>query len=303
MWLFVWIGACVQTPGVREPEPYLPSTEVQPLEPELSGEEVATVVIDLLQDVPGMVPAGLPDALATLMTHADGDCPKIEAVEEGGVRLIVWYDDCVTSSGAQFSGGFEWRQRTDVVGHYGEVTSGFEFYSQDLWIDTPDGRSLRGGGYFAASHTDGKGYSQADSYASGQLLADPATAGTDRWLSGEVSGNVGVYVASWGGYPYMYVNGSWPLEGDGPLVGVAVQELSIEPGQCENEPLGTIAVREAGGVWHDVSFAFYDEEAEELIGCDGCGAHLAAGVPQGEAVCFSSSELSSIVDFAGGLPW
>lgn len=302
MWLIVMVAGCNQGPGVREPEPYLPSTEVQPLEPELDSDAVASAVVDLLRNVVEHVPTGLPGAIEALMAHADGACPEIQGFSDETTERIVWYDDCTTAGGATFRGGLELTIVTDEIGNYGERTSGFQLYVADLDITTPDGRSLSGGGYWGLSHTDGDGYSAANSYASGQLLADPVTAGADSWLLGHTSGTVGIYASMGERWRNMYIGGSWPLH-EGPFVGVSVQDIEITPGSCDTEPLGAIAVREPNGVWHDIAFATYDAVNDELVDCDGCGTHLAAGVPLGDTICMSPSDIASIVDFDGGLPW
>ncbi|MBX2800994.1 MAG: hypothetical protein KTR31_25165 [Myxococcales bacterium] len=291
------------TPDVPDPVPYLPEHTVQAPETQLDSAAVASTIEAQLRTFSVSAPLGLSDALDAMMAHADGGCPYVDTFDDGAFSQTRWYDDCESSDGTRFVGGFELSRYTSVAhGKNAEVT-GLTFFATDLRIETADGQYLEAAGYFSLDRIVGDGYDVASFYGGGSLRADPTTAGDDPWLSGQREGSAQIYLADWGGYRAAYLGGAVSIDDGGPVVGIALQDVAIELGWCSNEPFGSVSVREASGAWHDVLFAYYDESAKELMDCDGCGLHVAAGEPLGDSVCLSQASLDAVVDWDGGLPW
>jgi len=287
----------------REPVPWLPDLEVEPTAPTLSGDEVGAAIEQRFASLVTAVPTGFPDALVGLVALAEDGCPG-EIIDEtvGSRRTIVLRaDGCETRSGTAFSGSIDLAWETGTVDDDGNDVDGAEWFAQDLRIEAPDGRFVEADGYFNFRHTFEKRSAYASSYCTGRLRADDATAGDDPWLRGDVEGLVSVFVGDFNGYRLASVEATVATD-DPEIVGISLQDLRWEPGQCDIELLGAGSIREASGVWHDVVFATRDEETEEVFECDGCGAHQAAGAPQEEPVC-NSDALDTLVDFSGGLPW
>lgn len=288
-------------PEPRDPAPYLPDLEVQPAEPALSSAEVAAAIEDRFAALVTAVPTGFPAAFDAMMALAEPGCPTVVDASAGSrTQLEVPYSSCTTSGGVTFEGSISYRHEAGTLDDYGNQVDGMEFYTPDFRVEAPDGRFLQASGYFNFNHTHGDYFVAGGSYCSGELRADDATAGDDPWLRGDVSGLVSVYLGDYNGYRLGVVNATVATE-DADIVGVALQDLLWEPGLCDVELLGTGSIREANGVWHDVVFALRDEENDQIVGCDGCGDHLAAGAPQSEPVC--NGDLTGLIDFSGGLPW
>ncbi len=283
----------------REPAPYLPELDVPATTPAMSTDDVAAAIESRFAELVVAVPTGFPDVFDGLLALAEPGCPAITNRSEGSRTSLTLEGECTTSAGTSFQGAIEYSYEAGRV-EDGSTVDGMEFFARDLRVETNDGRFVEVAGYFAFDHRYGDDFSAASSYCTGRMSADDATAGDDPWLSGRVEGLVSVFVGNYGGYRVALVNATVAAD-DPEISGVSMQDLRWEPGRCDIELLGTGSVREVGGVWHDVVFASAPDDGE-VVGCDGCGDHLAAGAPQSEPVC-NTDALDTLVDFSGGLPW
>lgn len=311
-WLVLTAGCATSAsaPDVREPEPYLPDLEVTPPEPTLDGLGVATVLEErfaaLVTTVPTGFPAAFDEAFAALAGETDADagrpCPEVILdTSTGSLTTRYVQGFCTTASGVVVQGTIDYAYENGRMEDEAWV-EGMEFFAQNFRVETPDGRYLEADGYFSFSYRTDDDSQWGSSYCDGAMAADPVTAGNDVWMSGLVDGLVAVFVGDFSGYRVANVNASVAVD-DPEIVGVAMEDLGWEPGQCDVEMLGRASLREANGVWHDVVFAQRrDDDQAPVRGCDGCGSYLAGGSPRDGRVC-NTDALSSLIDWSGGLPW
>ena len=288
----------------REPESYLPDLEVQPPAATLSADGVAGVVLESYERVLGYVPTGFPSALDALMAEGDPDCPAVRRVsDERGREGFSWEAECVASSGTAFAGSIQLMVRPPTVDDEGFTTEETEFYTGGMAIEAPDGRRLSARGYFAWNRRTQGDVHAGGAYLDGEMSADAATAGGDPWLSGEVDGLLSMYMGQYGGYRAVVATASLATN-DPDVVALNFDDLQFEPGLCDTELLGRASLREANGVWHDLSFAYREETDEAAVmDCDGCALHLVSGAPSDEPLCMPLQSLDDAIDFSGGLPW
>lgn len=306
MWpLLVLLGSCGSNGSdalgePREPAPYLPELGVDAPTPALNSTQVAAAVEQRFAELALAAPLGFPAALETLLANGEPGCPEINDFSAGSLTQFAIRANCTTSQGVSFVGNIDYSFETGRI-EDGDAVDGMEFFAQDFRIETPGGAYLTVDGYCSYSHRTNDYAMTAGVYCDGTQLADPTTAGDDPWLTGEVSGFLSSFIGDFSGYQVAVVTASMAVD-DPNVVGVSFEDLRWEPGQCDTEMLGSGSIREINGVWHDVVFAVRPEDGDKVVGCDGCGSHLAAGTPQDEPVC-NTDALPQLIDFSGGLPW
>lgn len=305
----LWVAACapeaapiVDPPQeeVREPEVYDPDLQVEAPVATLGSDALADAISTSFVDITSYAPVGLIDAIDTMMALADDTCPRgVFEADLGGLSRTTWYDYCYTQDGTLFSGGMDVQVFTDRADGNGGLQNGGNVFAPNLLVVAPDGTTLNVEGAWYWSRVDNDTISTGYASGVGQMYASDSLVGADPWLRGEAGGTFQVFIGDYNGVHVATVNGT--LEREGPISGVLFQQVRLEPWRCDAELVGTVSVREANGVWHDVRFATLDDEGT-AVGCDGCGSSITDDGSE-QSVCPDMSQLDDAVDFTEGLPW
>ena len=245
----------------------------------------------------------LVEAYADAMGYGDEACPSLYDVDGN----IFWYDYCTADSGAYFYGYGTYLvyNDTDVFGDGGSFDGAY--VSGLGQITDPDGHLLEIGGTAGyASGTLGAGYPAWLTVLEGGFVWDDPDA-TGTWLDAGLNPTLTIYAIDAVDLDVHYVTvegamgGILDASGDPSPYPTATFEglvLANEiPGYfpCEEEPAGTIALRDALGAWYEVTFDLIvtDDKLTKTGTCDGCGTVTVEGVEVGEACA----------DFSGWLDW
>lgn len=271
--------------------------------------DAATLEAALSDVVDGMLTVGAApvlDTYSTLMDAADSTCPAW--YEQDG--NVFWYAQCTADSGAYFDGyGFtNVYADTELFGPGGgywdaTVVSGAATIRDDAGHTFHlGGQVYDGTGY----HEDGRSL-WVSSVLGGFTWNGEGAA--DTWLGQGVSPGLLLYAIH---YPvevfgvtgnYLYADGTVGGLGD-VATGADLTQFSLISETlgvpCDQEPGGTMSIRDAEGVWWDVRFDLVATETEWVLEgeCDGCGAVYRDGDYQGE-VC---ADFSPLLDWTDR-PW
>ena len=238
------------------------------------------------------------EAYAGAMEDADENCPIWYEYEGDS----YWFANCESSAGAKFEGyafAYEYED-TDISGD-GQLWDGLAAYGSLKIIDA-DGYTLEIGGVVQELGGENDygdvwynqvygGFTWDHPDAEGSWLAE------DQWPS---LIQYALYYPDY--FDIRAYTGSGAVSGlsstwhTADLNNVAIiSELAGFP--CDEEPAGSVAIRNGDGHWFDVVFDVQiDEKSDsyELVGaCDGCGTAYSGDEVVGE-VC---------ADFSGLLEW
>ena len=261
------------------------------------------------------------DAHKASMALREAGCPDFYTGEvtvgletAGDEDGVLWYDDCQLFDGRYFDGWLWWE--TDVVEDGdpttidGRTSDAYRRLEGDAIVGTADGVQLE----FDGVATDTFYRLQAEGYerytysssVRGTVTGDapfpegsitPRGYRTDLFMY-TTGGDVDLFQAR--GNVYMFeaqLQGRFDsIEVDMSLVG----PTGAAPGDCIQEPLGWIGVRDPDALWYDV--VFQPRSEEDIIGepyvnddlslCDGCGRLYVQGIEQvGVDVCVDFSFL------------
>lgn len=238
------------------------------------------------------------------LAWATDACPSLYETEGN----LFWYDTCTTEAGARFDGYGTYivYEGEDAYGD-GVLYDGAVVYGLGRVTD-PDGNVFEAGGAAGALEgTSDEGVTVFISVIEGGFAWDAPEA-EDTWLSTDLSPSLTIYAAVLAAYDLHYVNLNGGLNGlsvvdeDAALLPTATfdnvtlaDELVGFP--CDQEPAGTIAVRDTTGAWFSVRFDV-SEELQLTGACDGCGEVTLNGQVVGEACADFKSWLSW-----GDRPW
>ena len=282
--------------------------EDEPAAPELSVEDVAGAVTELIGVLLNLNAGPILTAYEASMSGQQQDCP--DYYEQDG--SVYWYDYCYAADGSSFSGyGFLY----DYVDHEqdGYIYNGQQVYTVSEIVDS-EGATFTGGGGAQNLRLDYVGtenvmHTTWSSVINGSFAYDgPGTA--DSWMGEGLAPDGVVYVTE---IPEEAGLGVWGrlIVADGGVGGltgtantVVVDTFHVWPAvfgnSCEIEPHGTVSVRDTEGLWYDLVFDGVEAWSEEVVDeadCDGCGTVYFHGDVLGEA-CVDVSGLME-----GGDPW
>lgn len=289
-------------PPVREPTPYVPQLEDEPVSPGLDVQaldRVLTAQIRTLMNVDG---SQVPAALESMIDLTDPDCPGGERYEEDGFEWVSVINECTTADGTQFQGEMRLGRAVEEAegGERGLVLEA----GGGVRIDAPDGRYLALSGYMEIGGGQEDGGTQEYVFLGIRVDADPQTAGDDPLLNGQVGGQLGRYtfLAEDGN---MAVGLTIAQTVDDPAISaIQLDDVVINTWLCSEEPAGTISVREAGGQWHDLIYDGFDPGDEESgveptagDGCDRCALHLFNGDREADA-CEGNGWVNALLEEA-----
>lgn len=266
-------------------------------------EALQTAIDDVLLSAATPVVEGYAEA----MSFADADCPTLYDVDGN----TVWYDYCTTDEGATFSGyGFYYvYDDVDVLGAGvpmdGAVVTGLGR------ITGPDGTTIEVGGTAGELTGSTEDLDAWVSVTAGSFAWDaPEAEGT--WLEAGLRPSLTMYAITLPEYGLHYLSVEGGLDGledvSGGALGlptatfagtVLADEAVGFP--CDQEPSGSISVRDPNGAWYTVDFDVDAEDGADpaLNGvCDGCGEVTHNDVVVGEAC----ADFSAWLDW-GESPW
>lgn len=296
-------GDAADAPAIRAPTPYVPDLPPAADGPaaRLDAAAVAAAITARVPELLGADLAAVPDLVEGFVDLAAPGCPGGERFEEGEASGLAVENDCITADGYRFRGLLSITRFTEAEG----AVRGFSVDAGGVRIEAPDGRFVELDGFFGGSSERFDEVVGHNTYLGARLAADAETAGGNPWLDGTFEGRLERWSYREPGGVAMGLSGSVALAG-GAVSAVAVSGLHFDSWSCGAEPSGVVSVREADGVWHDVVFdGFRDDEGEgqgvpegdEAV-CDGCGAHLVAGVDAG-TVCAEAGWVEAIFEGIG----
>lgn len=288
------------------PSPYSDGTTAAGDQPSAGSEEVAAAIGAGLFAFLYASPVEIITAYSGIAV-LEPDCPEQQQIVDGEfVDVIQWSSEgCTTSAGVTFTGVGRLEVATALVEGDRTIERGtLSSEGSTLRIDTDDGRHFELSGYF--QYERGTTADAIDGYFgfTGDIEADPATAGSNLILTGELRPQGAIYAYSGDGYRGIGGDGSitgTALEG---VVALSFAGVVIADQPCATEPAGQFAVRDDAGFWHDVVFdaaTLVDDEYEWTGECDGCGAYVAGGTPSGEA-CIEADAMTALLGWEG-FPW
>lgn len=237
------------------------------------------------------------------MALADAGCPTLYDVDGN----TVWYDYCTTDGGAYFAGyGFYYLyDDVDAFGdgllYDGAVVTGLG------QIVSPDGVTVEVGGTAGLLQGGNEDYDAFISVVQGSFSWDAPEA-DETWMAEGLRPSLQVYAITAPAYDAHYVKIDGGLDGlvdeDGQTLAIPTATLTgvlladeIVGFPCDQEPTGTISVRDPNGAWFAVAFDV--DENQQLTGvCDGCGEVTYNGEVVGEAC----ADFSAWLDW-GDSPW
>ncbi|MFN3197378.1 MAG: hypothetical protein ACE366_03000 [Bradymonadia bacterium] len=280
----------------REPTPYVPDIDDEAIPAALEDEALADALTEYVPAVLTLDLSSVPERLAGLIDLTAPECPGGQQYETEEGYVIVAENECTHSSGVRFEGYLRLAM-LDYTGDEGQRVTGFNIESGSVRIDTPDGRSFEAGGYLDVRHerqSDGEVWG---TYTQGSVRFDDETAGDNLWLSGAMSGRIERYI-------YRHESGEMVMGASvataievgpdgGAISAISIDDLELNTWLCAEEPIGTLSVREAEGVWHDVHYDGFDPEEEAPLACDGCGRHLVGGMSD-DQLCEGEQWLQAI---------
>jgi hypothetical protein len=228
-----------------------------------------------------------------MMALADATCPPIDGSSAG---LRSWETNCTSEIGGEFAG---------FVNDYSSVSPvTVRRFRAEATVTAPDGRRLTMAGDAEVQHQVQATGETRRSAVSGVMYYDgPAADGT--WLSQgvELSLDYDLNTTAEGAMVILSLDGAVSgLEGEMSAVSFSDVEFDFAEGSaCALEPAGTVAVRDAEGVWADLVFdADYDDESGLTIDdpglCDGCGTLWYDGVELGQSCVDLSGLHASVAD-------
>lgn len=242
------------------------------------------------------------DGYFSMLDDADDNCPTW--YEQDG--NVFWYDYCTSSTGALFDGyGFYYPYDNVDLDGTGTLWSGDYLYgvatitdSDGTWFHTGGGVQVLTGfnpGEDAFSDVDDSYYGMSQAVGGFEWTAPEAD---DTWIGAGIQPNLYLYTVDYPGYGIrgaMVDGGISGLSGDATAVLFDNNFIYHEAAGslCEQEPTGSIQLRDADGRWWVVDFDTPDGGTMSRELCDGCGTVSYAGEELGE-VC---------VDFSGWLDW
>lgn len=258
----------------------------------------------LVQQAPRMSADPVLDAYNTALESSDEGCPAWYELDGN----TFWYASCTASSGMSFDGyGFTYLyQQEDIFGDGAlwdaELISGVATIRNDAQQTLHiGGQAYRGTGYNAQYNGD-----LWVSQVVGGFYWDWAQA-EGTWLGDGIESNLTLYAIDYPDWEarYFYIAGSATGLGEGASAVETTALVVIDEGMaavqglnCAAEPIGAVAVRDAGGAWWEVAFdrADFVNLPESL--CDGCGTVWYQGEAVGEA-CMDAASLNQWE----GTPW
>lgn len=233
------------------------------------------------------------------MAYAEDSCPYTYEVDDN----LFWYDSCTTSDGATFSGygTLSAYEDIDLLGD-GTPMDGLVVYGEGR-IVAPNGDVFETGGTAGALEgTNDDGVTLFVNVTQGAFAWDSDDA-KDTWLATDLSPSLTIYAAVIADYNVHYVTIDGGLTGipgsdgdDNPTPTASFSGIQyadeVVGFPCDEEPAGTISLRDNQGTWYDLRFDI--EDTGEMTGdCDGCGTVSLNGEDVGE-VC---------ADFSPWLNW
>ncbi|MDP6932103.1 MAG: hypothetical protein QGG40_04265 [Myxococcota bacterium] len=278
------------------PGPYIYDDDGLP-EPSFDAESVSEAVTATVQTLLTINATPLLQAYHLGMDQSDEGCPTYYDADD----LDLWLDDCTAESGASFDGYMYHAEYEDYEASDGVVSDG-EAFAGVARITDSDGYTFDASG--TVSELIGVGTNDEDVFqltVSGSFSWDHPGA-ESTWLADGLSPDLSLYAAHYdsGGLQGngMYITGGFSgLTGE--VTTVYLDEVLIVDEllgtNCEDEPSGTISVRDQDGYWYDVMFdgpTFEEFEVDEET-CDGCGSAWFRGEYVGDAC----------VDFSPWLEW
>lgn len=227
-----------------------------------------------------------------MMALADAECPPISSSTPGGG---AWETNCTAESGAEFAGF--------VSAYSSEDGAVVRRFRAEATITALDGRRLTMAGDAESRWQAQSNGESRSSAVSGVMYYDgPAADGT--WLAEDVELSLEYnLVTADGALVSLGLEGAVAgLEGEMSAVSFSDVQFSFPSGSaCALEPAGTVAVRDAEGVWADLVFdAEYDSESGLTIDepelCDGCGTLWYDGTEFGQSCVDLTALHASVVD-------
>lgn len=307
-------GASVDPTEARDPHEDAPDDyifEEETVEPLLTLSQVERGIEEGLATVFWADPAVLVNEYARIIASSKseaiagtGDCPYFYDYYYEDYGYFYWYDTCTAEDETSYSGyalGYD----------YSGLVSGAYEYDQYAYmygsgsVTSPEGYELEIGGNVYDYEYDyyGDYYSYYYTYIVGNFAYDdPAFA--DTWLAAGLSVNLYVYGDHYeGAQNTLTFTGSLAgMTGDvNTIVLTDTYIYTASRGSaCEEEPSGTISVRDANGEWYDVVFHGPPYAGASVFppDCDGCGQVFFRGQQLGE-VCPDFSILTDWED----RPW
>lgn len=256
------------------------------------AEALGLAIAEALAVAPGITGTPVLDAYFSMLDLADPDCP--DWYEQDG--NVFWYDVCTSDRGAFFDGyGFYYPYDEVDLDGSGTLWSGDYLYGVAT-IDAPEGDSFHTGGgvqVLTGYNPEYNGFTAMSQVQGGFLWTAPEAA--DTWIGAGLQPDLylyGVDYPDYGGRGLYLEGGLAGLDGDATAVVFSGLLLYHEVlgSPCEDEPEGTISVRDADGRWWDVRFDTPPEGPMDADLCDGCGTASLGGVDQGQ-VCVDVSAL------------
>ncbi len=264
---------------VDDPSPYVVVDTAEVTQPALTAEAVQAAVEAAIDAVLAVDPNDIADAYEGIWAlRDDGDCPYYYPEYLELYDQYIWSDSCTSAAGATFDGYAYYSAYHDYVGSYYTYDRYFYVYGSPVEMTGPDGQQLVGSGTAYMYDIDywAYGYRATATQLQGAWRWEGAQY-ADSWLGKGVSIDLTLYTTQYdgGGATYTSVNGSLS-DIDDTITAVnfdSVYLMNAATGTtCDQEPGGTIRVRDAEGSWYDVTFdgPAYSGAPSFPAACDGC---------------------------------
>jgi hypothetical protein len=292
--------------GVTRPTEYI-RPEDPPPTAKLTTQQLGEAMKTGFQAALSLQNQSIFDTYKSLLQTADGPggCPPMTINPSATRTDIFWQGDCTAQSGTSFRGFGAAVEIKDAVDEHGLITNGWYATLQGRLADAAS-HSLDGAGYAvsASAHPADNTYTYYSRELHGTFLVANGGASTP-WTDGTRRVDLAVTAAfvpfSYGHY-VAFEGGLSGLSGGVDSIafqGVELGQLTAGS-KCQQEPSGTISLRDPDGQWYDLVFDGPTRAKPDIDAalCDGCGRAYFRGQSIGE-IC---ADFSYLFDW-GSSPW
>lgn len=283
-----------EDPEDEDPDDELPSEytyDEEEVEPLLSLPEVEDAMELGFRTIMGADPNDVFEVFQDVLADGDADrsCPYWYETYYELYGYDYWYGGCTSDSDIYYDGS--------IYGiDYEPYSSGYYNYHRNAWwygdwgAEYPDGQRWDISGYFRAYDYTYTYYPYRVNYLG--FTGDVGWTGDDyehTWFAGGASVDFAMSTMDYPAYgSYVTISGGMSsLSGDATTIHFTDFYIGTQGySDCEDEPSGTISIRDSDGEWYQAVFDGPAYDGAEVFppDCDGCGEVWFRGEKLGE-VC------------------